>query len=93
MGYSYPINDDWTTDEIVTVVQFLAAVEQAYEGGVSYQIIRDAYQKYKQIVNSISEEKRIDREFTRLSGYAIYPVVKQLQAARSNPPKKIIIQK
>ncbi|EAH1619242.1 hypothetical protein D4258_10845, partial [Listeria monocytogenes] len=33
MEYSYPLNPDWTTEEMTIVVQFLEAIERAYEKG------------------------------------------------------------
>lgn len=78
-GYSYPINSDWTTEEIVTVVNFLAKVEQAYQQGIRLKEFHSAYNAYKQIVNSISEEKQIDRHFQRESGYSTYQVVKKMK--------------
>lgn len=34
MEYSYPISMDWTTDEIIAVVQFFEAIEKVYEKGI-----------------------------------------------------------
>lgn len=34
MEYSYPLNPAWTTEEMTIVVQFLEAIERAYEKGI-----------------------------------------------------------
>ena len=33
--YDYPLDFDWTTEEIIDVMSLYNAVEQAYEGGIS----------------------------------------------------------
>ena len=32
--FEYPLNPDWTTEEIITVVDFLSGVEAVYQSGV-----------------------------------------------------------
>lgn len=87
--YSFPIQSDWTTDEMIDVVDFLAAIEKAYEQGIALDELSIKYQKFKQVVTSISAEKRMGRDFKQASGYEIYPVVKKLKALekieRENP--------
>ena len=34
MEYTYPFSIDWSTSEIVDVVQFFEVIEKAYENGV-----------------------------------------------------------
>ncbi|MEW8976273.1 MAG: UPF0223 family protein, partial [Exiguobacterium sp.] len=34
MALNYPLNSDWSTEEIVKVIDFFNLVEQAYESGV-----------------------------------------------------------
>lgn len=38
MEYSYPIDPDWTTDEIVNVIGLFQKVEEAYEQGHGQRI-------------------------------------------------------
>ena len=46
-NYSYPIDSDWTTDEMSTVIGMFRVVEDAYEVGVERQEIVDQYKKFK----------------------------------------------
>ncbi|UUX34282.1 UPF0223 family protein [Fundicoccus culcitae] len=78
-GYSFPINSDWSTEEIVIVVNFLSKVEEAYLEGIRLKDFQTAYLAFKQIVTSKSEEKQIDRNYTQESGYSIYQVVKVMK--------------
>ncbi|EUJ34810.1 hypothetical protein PWEIH_16273 [Listeria weihenstephanensis FSL R9-0317] len=58
MEYSYPINLDWSTDEMATVINFYQAVEKAYETGIEAAEIKAKYNDFKQVVRSIGEEKK-----------------------------------
>jgi len=77
MEYSYPISPDWSTDEIIAVVQFFEGVEKAYEKGIVREEMLSLYRRFKEIVPSQSEEKSIFKEFEEASGYVSYQVVKQ----------------
>lgn len=83
-NYSYPLNSDWSTEEIVDVVSFFHYVEQAYHDGITLGEVKNAYDKYKRIVQSIMEEKQLDREFKELSGYSTYQVVQQMKLMLRN---------
>ncbi|KAB8138611.1 UPF0223 family protein [Gracilibacillus oryzae] len=76
MNYSYPLNESWTTKEIVDVVNYYSFIEKAYEKGIKQQDLILAYNRFKQIVPSKSEEKQLDREFEKQSGYVPYRVIK-----------------
>ena len=75
MDYSYPIRNDWTTEEIITVIAFYEAVEKAYEEGVNEKKLM-AYREFKKVVPSKSEEKTLFKEFEEASGYSSYHIVK-----------------
>lgn len=47
MEYSYPIDPDWTTDEIVNVIGLFQKVEEAYEQGTRPKDILQAYKEFK----------------------------------------------
>ena len=81
MEYSYPFSIDWTTDEIVDVVEFFEAIEKAYEKGVKRQELMDKYLKFKKVVPSMAEEKTYFREFEEESGYVSFNVVKKMKEA------------
>lgn len=74
--YSYPIEFDWTTEEIIKVVSFYETVENVYEQGVPGETFMQKYREFKTVVRSIAEEKTAFREFEDVSGYAAYPAVK-----------------
>ncbi|MGY3724303.1 Uncharacterized protein YktA, UPF0223 family [Granulicatella balaenopterae] len=85
-NYSYPIDMDWTHEEMNSVIKFLNMVELAYEKGVPAAKVMEAYKAYKKVVPSIAEEKTMCKQFERESGYSLYRVVK---AAKENPTKII----
>ncbi|MCH7320789.1 UPF0223 family protein [Solibacillus sp. MA9] len=76
MEYSYPLNTDWTTQEMVDVVKFFEVVEMAYEKGVKRELVMTRYKRFKEIVPSQAEEKTICRDFEEASNYVAYRVVK-----------------
>lgn len=76
MDYNYPLDYTWSTDDILDVVALYNAVEQAYEKGISKEDFLNAYRRFKNVVGTKSEEKKIDREFEEISGYYIYKVFK-----------------
>ncbi|WP_214848797.1 UPF0223 family protein [Exiguobacterium sp. s138] len=77
MAVNYPINPDWSTDEIVTVIQFFNLVEEAYEKGIDRTVFLNAYQAFKTIVNSKSEEKQLDQFYFEETGCSSYRAVQQ----------------
>lgn len=78
-NYAYPLNEDWSSQEIATVVAFLAKVEAAYETQARVKDFKAAYRDFKQIVTSIAEEKQLDKQFGKVSGYSIYQCVKKMK--------------
>lgn len=80
MKYSYPLSEDWSTEEMVQVIEWLNQVEKAYESSVTLEDLQKYYRSFKQIVTSIMEEKQIDRQFKQLSGYSTYQVVKKMKS-------------
>lgn len=78
--YSYPLDLDWSTDEVVDVTEFFVAVEQAFEGdGVRRGELAERYQAFKRVVPGKAEEKTLFKEFKSRSGLESYDVVKQLK--------------
>ncbi|MED3642700.1 UPF0223 family protein [Caldifermentibacillus hisashii] len=88
MEYSYPISMDWTTEEIISVIQFFEAIEKVYDKGIERTQLMEQYRKFKQVVPSIGEEKKVFREFEEVSGYSAYHAVKKLK--ESNVDTEII---
>lgn len=80
MDYSYPFSIEWSTEEIIDVVSFFEGIELAYEKGIARHELLARYRKFKQVVPAISEEKTYFREFEEESGYASFPVIKEMKA-------------
>ena len=77
--YTYPIDYDlFTTEEIIILVDFFKLIEDANEGNVNKQHLQKKYNEFRRVVNSVSMEKQIDREFKKVSGYSIYQTIKNL---------------
>lgn len=74
--YQYPLDLDWTTEEMVAVMKLWDQLEQAYEKGIDANDFLTTYQVFKKVVPSIGEERRLGREFENLSGYSLYQTVK-----------------
>lgn len=83
-GYQYPLDLNWTTDEMVLVVNMWDALEQAYEKGISSEKFLTTYKNFKTVVRSLGEERRLGKEFEELSGYSLY---RTLQEAKKNNGK------
>lgn len=77
MNYSFPINESWTTDEVIKVVECLAIVEKTYQQAVPAKQILEKYNSFKQVITSKSEEKAIGRRFERETGYSLYKTIQQ----------------
>ena len=78
-NYQYPLDETWTTTEIIKVTAFYQAVEAANEGTIATADLLAAYRDFKTVVPAKSEEKRLSREYEAASGYRIYQT---MQAAR-----------
>ena len=75
--YDYPLDYDWSTEEILIVINLYNAVERAYEEGIEANQFMDAYTAYRKVLNSKAEEKKFEREFKEVSSYSIFAVYKQ----------------
>ncbi|ALV20888.1 MAG: UPF0223 family protein [Carnobacterium sp.] len=76
-SYSYPMDYEWSRTEMTDVINLWRAVELAYEAGISTQEFLTKYQKFKEVIPSIGEEKKWGREFEAVSGYSLYQAVKE----------------
>ena len=76
--YSYPIDyNEFTTEEITIIVEFLAMIEDANETTVDATILLHKFNAYKKVINSVSLMKQIDRDFEKTSGYSIYKTIQK----------------
>ncbi|MBP2623095.1 UPF0223 family protein [Streptococcus oricebi] len=89
-NYSYPLDLSWSTEELASVLSFFNHVEAAYEDKLAAEKLLVSYAAFKEVVPSKAEEKRLDREFERASGYSLYRAV---QAAKSKEKGMISLGK
>ena len=85
--YQYPLDLDWTTEEMVIVTNMWTAVEQANETRLPVDKFLTTYQQFKTVVKSIGEEKRLGREFENASGYSLYRTLQQAKKQGSGKLK------
>ena len=85
--YQYPLDLDWTTEEMVIVTNMWTAVEQANETGLPVDKFLTTYQQFKTVVKSIGEEKPLGREFENASGYSLYRTLQQAKKQGSGKLK------
>lgn len=76
-NYQYPLDMEWTKEDIVAVMAMWQTVEAAYEQGVDVPQLLEVYRKFKKVVPSIGEERALSREFEELSGYSLFRVMQQ----------------
>ena len=81
--YNYPLNPEWTTDEMVSVVNLWSKLEEVYEKKVSAEDFLKVYDNFKKVVKSIGEERQLGREFEDASGDSLYHVVKQARQQKT----------
>ncbi|KAF1304722.1 MULTISPECIES: UPF0223 family protein [Enterococcus] len=80
--YQYPLDLDWSTEEMVIVMDMWEKLERANEKGLKAEVFLQSYQKFKTVVKSLGEERKLGREFEKLSGYSLYHT---LQEAKKEP--------
>ncbi|MBU8877663.1 UPF0223 family protein [Bacillus sp. FJAT-29790] len=83
MEYQYPMEPDWSTDEIIDVINYFQVIERAYEKGVDRDYFLEVYRRFKEIVPGKSQEKKICDEFESISGYSSYRTVKTVKETES----------
>ena len=85
MEYQYPLDLDWSNDEMIEVIKFFNQIENYYEKSIIGTELMKQYKKFKQIVPSKAEEKQIFKEFEEKSGYNSYKVI---QEVKKNPDRE-----
>jgi uncharacterized protein YktA (UPF0223 family) len=84
MNYHYPIDETWSKEEVIDVVQFFSLIEKAYESKVSRKDVMMQYKRFKQVVPSKSEEKTLLKQFEKESGYTGYQVIKKARESEDD---------
>lgn len=79
MEYQYPLDLDWSNDEMVEVIKFFNQIENYYEKSIIGTELMKQYKKFKQIVPGKAEEKQIFKEFEEKSGYNSYKVIQEVK--------------
>lgn len=77
-----PISLDWSKEEVIDVMAFFQGVESAYDEGIDRKQFLELYRRFKEIVPSKSEEKKLFKEYEKAANVSCYEVVKK---ARENP--------
>ncbi|AMC01453.1 MULTISPECIES: UPF0223 family protein [Aerococcus] len=85
-NYQYPIDLDWTSQEMATVVKMWNGLEQAYESSINREELLNRYKAFKEVVPSKMEEKQLGNSFEKISGYQLYGTIKK---ARNSEAKTI----
>lgn len=81
MDYAYPFSTDWTTEEVIDVIAFFQAIEQAHEKGIKKEELMARYRRFKEIVPGKGDERRVCDEFEEVSGYSSYRVIQLMKQA------------
>ncbi|WP_027963057.1 UPF0223 family protein [Halalkalibacillus halophilus] len=84
MDYHYPIDPDWTTEQVLIVIEFFNKIEAAYEDKVSSSEVIQAYNQFKTVIPAKDEEKQMFKSFEKQTGYVPYKVVKEAKAEPDN---------
>lgn len=76
--YTYPIDYElFTSEEVAKIIEFLSLIEDANERRVDPIVLSKKHQDFRKIINSVSMEKQIDRDFEKVSGFSIYKTLKK----------------
>ncbi len=89
LNFDYPLLNGWSKEDIIKVSALYSSVAKAYEGGVEVDKLLNAYQGFKSVVTSKSEEKQLGRQFETTSEYSIY---RTIQAARQTNKKVLMME-
>ncbi|MFT8741970.1 MAG: UPF0223 family protein, partial [Liquorilactobacillus satsumensis] len=81
-NYSYPLRSEWTTSEIVTVMNFYQAVEQSYTSKILRSEFLEKYRAFLKVVPMKMTQKQLDRDFMHNTQMSIYQAVKRAQTTK-----------
>ncbi len=71
--------DLFNTEELVTIFSFFNIMEKNNKHPLKKEIVLDAYNNYRNTINSISLEKKYNKQFEDKTGICIYKVIKALK--------------
>jgi len=78
----FPIDyEAYDTDELADIAEFLALIEAYHRSkkAVEPSELKTKHERFREIVNSIAEEKRIDKLFEKQTGISIYHTMKEIE--------------
>jgi len=90
MEYQYPLDQAWSTEEIIDVIDYFQKIEKAYENGVERDKFLAAYRRFKEIVPGKAQERKICDEFEEVSGFSSYLTLKVVKEKKSGEKVKMI---
>ncbi|MFP4287184.1 MAG: UPF0223 family protein [Candidatus Izemoplasmataceae bacterium] len=77
----YPIDySAYSTDEIIDIIDFLNHVEAYHKNPKAIDKIelKKKHEKFRSIIHNLTEEKKIDKAFLKLTNVSIYQTMKDL---------------
>ena len=74
--YQYPLDLDWTTEEMVIVMKMWEDLELANEKGIDNARFLKSYQQFKTVIPSIGEEKNQEKN---LKKYQVIHCIEQFK--------------
>jgi len=79
--YTYPIDFElFNSEEVVKLVEFLSLIEDVNEKKkINPDKIKLKYREFQKICNSLTIQKKIDRDFEKVSGYSIYSTMSKIK--------------
>lgn len=81
-NYSYPLDPEWNQQQLLAVMAIFNLTEDAYETKLKVADFQKAWQEYQKLFPAKMDQRQIDREFKRVSGYSIYAVQQAVAQAK-----------
>lgn len=78
----FPIDyEAYDTSELADIAEFLALIEAYHRSkkAVDERELKAKHERFREIVNSIAEEKQIDKRFEKQTGISIYRTMKGIE--------------
>ncbi len=79
-----PLSIDWSTQEVIDVVEFFQSIEKANQNGVKRDELLNKYRRFKEIVPSKSEEKQVFKDYEYQSKVSCYHTIKKARELEEN---------
>ena len=71
--------DLFTTEELVNIYSFFSLMERNNKHPLKATDVLNSYQVYRNTINSISLEKKYNKQFEDKTGICIYKVIKSIK--------------